>query len=63
LEDILSVCFLLMAYADLVVRSEAGVQKLAFAVSLYCRDGRRGIPISSVVRHCRPFCFVWLCRA
>jgi hypothetical protein len=31
------------------------------AVSLCCKDRRRGLPVSSVVRHCRPI--FGLCRA
>jgi hypothetical protein len=54
---------LLLAHLDLVVRSEARVQKLALAVSLFCRDGRRGLPVSSVVRHCRPFLFCYVGRS
>jgi hypothetical protein len=48
--------------ADLVVRSEARVQKLVSAVSLCYKDGRPGLPVSSVVRHCRPFSFCYVGR-
>jgi hypothetical protein len=53
---------LLLAHADLVVRSEARVQKLVSAVSLCCKDGRPDLPVSSVVRHYRPFSFYYVER-
>src|SRR5205807_1453232 len=52
-----------LAYLDFVVRSEARVQKLILVVSLFCKDGRRGLPVLSVIKHCRPFLFCYVGRS
>ena len=54
---------LFLAHANLVVRSETRVQKLALVISLYYRNERRGLPVSSVVRHCRPFFVIYVERS